>query len=101
MRRPKQPRRLTGSRPTDRAWAPNGTDGSDKMSSSKDNYVAIDDEPEVIKKKLQKSFCPQGQVEGNPIIEIAEHFIFTENKTLLIERPEKFGGNLELNYEIY
>ena len=76
-----------------------GTDGSDKMSSSKENYIAIDDEPNVIKKKLQKSFCPQGQVEGNPIIEIAEHFIFTEDKTLLIERPEKFGGNLELNYK--
>jgi tyrosyl-tRNA synthetase len=76
-----------------------GTDGSDKMSSSKENYIAIDDEPDVIKKKLQKSFCPQGQVEGNPIIEIAEHFIFTEDKTLLIERPEKFGGNLELNYK--
>ncbi len=82
-----------------------GTDGSDKMSSSKQNYIAIDDEPDVIKKKLQKSFCPQGQVEDNPVIEIAEHFIFTEDKTLLIERPEKFGGNLELNHhdllEIY
>ena len=76
-----------------------GTDGSDKMSSSKDNYIAIDDDPDVIKKKLQKSFCPQGQVEGNPIIEIAEHFIFTEDKTLLIERPDKFGGNLELSYQ--
>ncbi len=76
-----------------------GTDGSDKMSSSKQNYIAIDDEPDVIKKKLQKSFCPQGQVEGNPVIEIAEHFIFTEDKTLLIERPEKFGGNLELNHQ--
>jgi len=75
-----------------------GTDGSDKMSSSKDNYIAIDDEPEVIKKKLQKSFCPQGQVEGNPVIEIAEHFIFTEDELLTIERPPKFGGNLELNY---
>jgi tyrosyl-tRNA synthetase len=82
-----------------------GTDGSDKMSSSKENYIAIDDEPDVIRKKLQKSFCPQGQVEGNPVIEIAEHFIFTEDKTILIERPTKFGGNLELNYndllEIY
>ncbi len=76
-----------------------GTDGSDKMSSSKQNYIAIDDEPDVIKKKLQKSFCPQGQVEDNPVIEIAEHFIFTEDKTLLIERPEKFGGNLELSYQ--
>lgn len=76
-----------------------GTDGSDKMSSSKANYIAIDDEPDVIKKKLQKSFCPQGLVEGNPVIEIAEHFIFTEDKTLLIERPEKFGGNLKLSYQ--
>jgi tryptophanyl-tRNA synthetase len=41
-----------------------GTDGSDKMSSSKENYIAIDDEPDVIKKKFQKSFCPQGLVEG-------------------------------------
>jgi tyrosyl-tRNA synthetase len=75
-----------------------GTDGSDKMSSSKENYIAIDDEPDAIKKKLQKSYCPQGMVEGNPVIEIAEHFIFTEDETLLIERPTKFGGNLELNH---
>lgn len=75
-----------------------GTDGSDKMSSSKGNYIAIDDEPDVIKKKLQKSFCPLGQVEGNPVIEIAEHFIFTEEETIIIERPPKFGGNLELNH---
>lgn len=75
-----------------------GTDGSDKMSSSKQNYIAIDDEPDVIKKKLQKSFCPPGLVEGNPVIEIAEHFIYTEDEKLLIERPAKFGGNLELNH---
>ena len=75
-----------------------GTDGSDKMSSSKENFVAIDDEPDEIRKKLQKSFCPQGQVEGNPVIEIAEHFIFSDDETLLIERPPKFGGNLKLSY---
>lgn len=76
-----------------------GTDGSDKMSSSKQNYIAIDDEPGVIKKKIQKSYCPQGVVEANPVIEIAEHFIFTEDENLLIERPEKFGGNLKLTQE--
>jgi len=76
-----------------------GTDGSDKMSSSKNNFIAVDDEPEVIRKKIQKSFCPQGQVEENPVIEIAEHFIFPEMDTLLIKRPEKFGGNLELNHD--
>lgn len=73
-----------------------GTDGSDKMSSSKENFIAIDDTPDEIKAKIKKSYCPQGQVEGNPIIEIAKHFIFADTNTLLIERPAKFGGNLEL-----
>jgi len=82
-----------------------GTDGSDKMSSSKENFIAIDDSPSDIKEKVKKSFCPPGQVEDNPILEIAEHFIFTESSTILIERPSKFGGNLELNqdqlFELY
>jgi len=74
-----------------------GTDGSDKMSSSKENFIAIDDSPEEIKNKIKKSYCPSRQLEGNPILEIAEHFIFTTNNTLIIERPPKFGGNLELD----
>jgi tyrosyl-tRNA synthetase len=76
-----------------------GTDGSDKMSSSKENFIAIDDSPEEIQDKIKKSFCPPGQVEGNPVMEIADHFIFKENKTILIERFPKFGGNLELSQE--
>lgn len=76
-----------------------GTDGSEKMSSSKENFIAIDDTPEDIKRKIKKSFCPSGQIEDNPILEIAENFIFKENNTLIIERPDKFGGNLELTQE--
>lgn len=76
-----------------------GTDGSEKMSSSKENFIAIDDSPESIKKKIKNSFCPAGEIEGNPIIEIAKHFIYDNQDTLLIERPPKFGGNLELTYE--
>ena len=75
-----------------------GTDGSEKMSSSKENFIAIDDSPEAIKKKVKNSFCPAGVVEGNPIIEIAKHFIYDHSETMLIERPPKFGGNLELTY---
>ncbi|HHY00597.1 MAG TPA: tyrosine--tRNA ligase, partial [Methanothermobacter sp.] len=76
-----------------------GTDGSDKMSSSKENFIAIDDEPNVIKKKIKKSYCPAGEIEGNPILEIAHHFIFSEMDRLVIERPDKFGGNLDLTQE--
>jgi tyrosyl-tRNA synthetase len=76
-----------------------GTDGSAKMSSSKGNFIAIDDTPEDIKNKINKSFCPTGVVEDNPVMEIAHYYIFDENEKILIERPEKFGGNLELTEE--
>ncbi|MGZ7068845.1 MAG: tyrosine--tRNA ligase, partial [Methanobacterium sp.] len=59
----------------------------------------IDDSPESIKKKIKNSFCPAGEIEGNPIIEIAKYFIYDKQDIMLIERPPKFGGNLELNYE--
>ncbi len=75
-----------------------GTDGSDKMSSSKGNFIAIDDSPAEIKKKLKKSYCPAQEVDKNPVMEMARHFIFRENEYILIKRPEKFGGNLQLSY---
>ena len=74
-----------------------GTD--DKMSSSKNNFIAIDDSPEEITEKVKKSFCPPGQVDGNPVLEIAEHFIFPKYSSMIIERSSKFGGDLELKQE--
>lgn len=73
-----------------------GTDGSDKMSSSKGNFIAVDDDPKTIKDKVNKSFCPIGEVEGNPIMELAHYYIFDTEKTMHIKRPEKFGGDLNL-----
>lgn len=73
-----------------------GLDGDDKMSSSKGNYIAVDDDEKTIKEKIRKSYCPQGEIEGNPMIEIADFFVFSQQDIFVIERPEKFGGNLEL-----
>jgi tyrosyl-tRNA synthetase len=73
-----------------------GLDGDEKMSSSKGNFIAVDDDENVIKKKVKKSYCPIKVVEGNPIIEIAKYFIFPSQDKILIERCEKFGGNIEL-----
>ena len=69
-----------------------------KMSKSKpDTMIAIHDPPEVVKKKLSKAYCPEKQIEGNPVLEICKFVIFPDldGKSFLIERPEKFGGNLE------
>lgn len=76
-----------------------GTDGAEKMSSSKENFIAIDDSPELIKEKVKKSFCPAGQVEGNPIMDLVKYFILNECQNIVIERPGKFGGDLKLNYQ--
>jgi tyrosyl-tRNA synthetase len=71
-----------------------GLDGEGKMSSSKGNFIAVDDSPEEIKAKIKKAYCPAGVVEGNPIMEIAKYFL---EYPLTINRPEKFGGDLTVN----
>ena len=71
-----------------------------KMSKSKpDAMLSIHDDSASVKKKMSKAFCPEKQVEGNPVLEICKYVIFPElhGKVFLIERPEKFGGNLEFN----
>jgi len=69
-----------------------------KMSKSKpDSVISIHDDSEIVKRKISKAFCPEKQAEGNPVLEICKYVIFPELKdeSFLIERPEKFGGNLE------
>lgn len=76
-----------------------GLDGDAKMSSSKGNYIAVDDSVEEITEKINKSYCPQGEIEDNPMIEIAEAFVYPNQEKLLIKRPEKFGGDIELTHD--
>ena len=76
-----------------------GLDGDAKMSSSKGNFIAVDDSVEDITKKINKSYCPQGEIEDNPMIEIAETFVYPNQEKLLIKRNEKFGGDIELTHD--
>ncbi len=71
-----------------------------KMSKSKpDSMISIHDDPDKVNSKIKKAYCPEKIVNGNPVIEICKYVIFPEIKdeTFLIERPEKFGGNLEFS----
>jgi tyrosyl-tRNA synthetase len=70
-----------------------------KMSKSKpETMISIHDPPDLVKKKLSKAYCPEKQITGNPVLEVCKYVIFPdlEGKPFRIERPEKFGGNLEL-----
>ena len=72
-----------------------------KMSKSKpDSMISIHDNPDNVNSKIKKAYCPEKQVEGNPILEMCKFVIFPELKgeAFLIERSEKFGGNLEFNF---
>ena len=73
-----------------------GLDGTAKMSSSKGNFIAIDDEPATIEEKLKKAFCPPKIVKDNPIIEYAEHVVLPALGRLRVSREVKHGGPLEI-----
>ena len=78
-----------------------GLDGSDKMSKSNpDNAIFMDDEQYDVKRKIKKSYCKPGEVDGNPILEYVKYIIFEIDSELLIERKDEYGGNKSyLNYE--
>ncbi len=68
-----------------------------KMSKSKpETAIFMSDSKDDIFKKFSKAYCPEGQEKDNPVLEYAKYIIFEKYDKILIERPEKFGGNLEI-----
>ncbi len=72
-----------------------GLTGGKMSSSIPSSRIMVDEEPEVIRKKIKKSFCPAKQVKDNPILQICKYIIFPREGNLKIERDEKFGGDIE------
>ncbi len=71
---------------------------SSKMSKSKpETCLFVHDSEEVIESKIRAAFCPERIVEGNPILEYCKYIVFRRFKTLEIERPPQFGGDLEVD----
>jgi tyrosyl-tRNA synthetase len=69
----------------------NGLDGK-KMSSSAGNYISIADSEDTIRKKLKKAFCPP-ETADNPVLQTLKYHVFPRLGRLVMERPEKFGGD--------
>ncbi len=68
-----------------------------KMSSSKsETMIKIDEDPEVIKKKISSAYCPIS-TEDNPVLQICKFIIFSKTDKFKVQRPEKFGGDLEFS----
>jgi tyrosyl-tRNA synthetase len=65
-----------------------------KMSSSKANYISVDDSAEELEKKIKSAYCPAKEVESNPITELFKYHIMPRVDEVVIQRPEKFGGDV-------
>ncbi|NOZ81820.1 MAG: tyrosine--tRNA ligase [Candidatus Micrarchaeota archaeon] len=67
-----------------------------KMSKSvPETCIYMHETSESLRKKINSAFCPPKQVEGNPILEYAKYIIFRERGSMFIERPSKYGGDIE------
>ncbi len=66
-----------------------------KMSKSKpETCVFLQDMPKDIERKVMNAFCPEGEIEFNPVLDWTKHIVFPIQGKLEIERPGKFGGDV-------
>ena len=71
-----------------------GLTGGKMSSSEDDSKIDVLDSPDVVKRKIKKAFCEEGNIADNGILAFAKHVLFPLNGKIEIERPEKFGGQL-------
>lgn len=83
------------------AFAPllTGLTGGKMSASVKGSKIDLLDDPDTIHDKVMDAYCPAGEKEDNGILEHLEMLIMpilnSKDEKLIIERPEKWGGNLE------
>jgi len=74
-----------------------------KMSKSHpDSAIFMTDTTEDIRRKITKAYCPEGQIEDNPVLEYYKYIIFEsldrlQLDNIVVDRPAKFGGPVILN----
>ena len=78
-----------------------GLSGGKMSSSDINSKIDLLDSEQEIKNKFNKAYCPEGIVEENGVLTLIRYSIFPilerKNEKFIIERPEKFGGNVEFN----
>jgi tyrosyl-tRNA synthetase len=67
-----------------------------KMSKSKPGsaipIIATDEE---IERTIGGAWCPERSADGNPVLELCRYVIFPGEGSIRIERPERFGGDVD------
>jgi tyrosyl-tRNA synthetase len=64
-----------------------------KMSKSvAGSGIIVHDDPATIKDKLKRAYCPEKEVDNNPVLQIVRYLLFPWKGLVTIERPQKYGG---------
>ena len=67
-----------------------------KMSKSNpDSAIFMLDSLEDIDRKIKKAYCPPKEVDENPVLDYCKSIIFELIDVVRVERPEKYGGDIE------
>jgi tyrosyl-tRNA synthetase len=78
------------------------------MSSSEGVTISMEDTTADIEEKVNGAFCPptrdpdpddEGRDRENPVLQIFEYHVFPRFETVVVERPEQYGG--DLTYDDY
>jgi tyrosyl-tRNA synthetase len=85
------------------------TTGIGKMSSSEGVTISMEDSTEELVEKVHSAYCPPtadpdpdeaDNERENPVLQIFQFHVFPRFEEVVVERPEKYGGDLEYaNYE--
>ncbi|QGX95789.1 tyrosine--tRNA ligase [Haloplanus rallus] len=77
--------------------------GVGKMSASEGVSISMEDSTADIEGKVNGAFCPPtrdpepddaGRERENPVLQIFEYHVFPRYDTVVVERPDEYGGDL-------
>jgi tyrosyl-tRNA synthetase len=82
--------------------------GVGKMSASEGVSISMEDSSADIEEKVNGAYCPptrdpdptdDGEERENPVLQIFEYHVFPRFETVVIDRPDEYGG--DLTYDDY
>ena len=75
--------------------------GVEKMSKSiPDSAIFMEDSAEDVDRKIKKAYCPEKNIDDNPIFDYIKYLIFPRFGKFDLKRDEKYGGDkLYKSYE--
>ena len=76
-----------------------GLEGGKMSSSVESSKIDLLDDEKTVNEKIKRAYCKEGEVEGNGVLAFLKNVVIVikqdSNKKFIVERDEKFGGNLE------